>query len=690
MLTFLMVVVSLNVWSQVNVEQQIDSLRIAIANTNDKSNLTEKYNELAVLYGESAIDSTVKYAHRALINAEKYKQKLAVAEAHLTIGRAFIEKSRITEAIEHYQEAILYFEQIKDEKKLLSAYRAISYAYSYSPSQLTSLTYYMKAIDIAEELNDTVSISVVYNNLAATYKRMGDINNSLFYFEKALELDKLLADTLNMAISYSNLAVVKSDNNLFTEAKADIDSLHFLLPSISNNYLRTYFNLAFVGYYAGIAQFDSAKLFIDTASALCEKYGYEHIKTRLYRKQGEYYFARGNYNESISYLNKCVELSEQLEIAEDFTRLYNFMARAYEKLGNYQEAYRAKQMESDYIGFSKNKDIAASLARFENERRLKQELENQRLEQELLTQKAENRSLLMASRFRLTLISSILLLIIGIVFVYYTFNMRHKNKALKEQHAIINKQNKQLEQNLEEISISELKLQKSDAAKNKLFSIIAHDLRSPFNGILGFSNELSSNYDNYSDAERKSMADMISSSSKSTFSLLNNLLNWARTQSDSIKLSKETIAAHELIEESINAIKGNAMLKSVTIENDINTALQIYGDSETLKVIVSNLVNNAIKFSHENGKINIKSKQANGFAEILVQDFGIGIKPELLKQLFTLNNNTQRPGTAQEKGTGLGLIVCKEFAELNGGMMQVSSTENEGSVFSFTVPLAKG
>jgi signal transduction histidine kinase len=673
---------------QNNAQHQIDSLKTAFANELNEQNKVTIYNEIAYLHGEKSIDSAIWYCNKAIALGEKTDYKKGIADARLNLGRALIEKSKFPEGIENYHEALSYFEEVNDKEKLLLTYRAISYAYSYGASQITSLNYYYKAIEIAEELNDSISISVIFNNLAATYKRMEDYENAVFYFNKTLEIDLKAKDTLNIAISYSNLGVLKSDNGYYSDAEQDFRELHRLMPAISNDYLRTYFYLAFVGYYSGTAKFDSAQMYIDKAMLLCNENGFDHIKSRLYRKYGEMLFAQKKYTESISYLNKCVDLSHSLSIAEDFTRVYDYMSEAYAKLGNYKKAYQSKQAEYDSRVSNKNKELAASLARFEHERQMKAELERQSLEQELRTQKAENEAIALSWRYKLTLISSVLLLLTITMVIYFNLKTRKKNKLLESQHNTINTQNTQLEENLDKLKENEKALTKSNAAKDKLFSIIAHDLRSPFNAILGFSYELYDNYDHYDNDQRKNMISIISNSSESTLFLLENLLNWARAQNESLQIEKDSYLLKEIVDESINPYLASAKFKTIDTNNSIPENIKIQCDKATVKVVISNLYNNAIKFSRQQGIIQIDAEIKEKMAQICICDSGIGMNEEIIQSLFNIEGKSQRPGTSNEKGTGLGLILCKEFIEANNGNIWVESKENQGSKFYFTLPLS--
>lgn len=230
-------------------------------------------------------------------------------------------------------------------------------------------------------------------------------------------------------------------------------------------------------------------------------------------------------------------------------------------------------------------------------------------------------------------------------------------------------------------------LQKINATKDKLFSIIAHDLKSPFNAILGFSQLLAEDYDSLEREEVISISKMLNQQSKDAYFLLSNLLDWARTQLKGIEPSKEIIDLKEFTNEIVDFIDDNAQMKNIKLSAEIKDNTRAFADRNLLYSVLQNLITNAIKFTPEEGKITVRAQEKTREIEMSVSDTGVGMTPEQLKSLFRpkTENNTTR-GTNNENGTGLGLIICKEFIEKNGGKINVSSEKGAGSRFCFTIP----
>ena len=236
---------------------------------------------------------------------------------------------------------------------------------------------------------------------------------------------------------------------------------------------------------------------------------------------------------------------------------------------------------------------------------------------------------------------------------------------------------------------SEASLKELNATKDKLFSIIAHDLRSPFTGILGFSELLKENLKESTISQSEKYATLINSSAKNTLVLLDNLLNWAKSQTGQINFNPQKIVLSSSIQEIIEMTNSQAKVKNISIHKVESDEIEVSADENMLKIILRNLISNAIKFTKSGGNINIVLISNENHVEISISDNGIGINEEKLKTLFNIISNTTSLGTANEKGSGLGLVLCKEFVEKQGGIIWVESLEGKGSDFKFTLPLYK-
>ena len=238
-----------------------------------------------------------------------------------------------------------------------------------------------------------------------------------------------------------------------------------------------------------------------------------------------------------------------------------------------------------------------------------------------------------------------------------------------------------------EIKNSELSLIELNATKDKFFSIIAHDLKTPFNSIIGFSELLVDNVKENDYDKVAEFAGIILQSSKRAMDLLINLMEWSQLQSGRMDFNPELFDVSMLIDEVILLLKGIADQKSITIENQLTRSVQVFADMEMISAVMRNLISNALKFTQTGGCISISALSKENEVIITVSDNGVGLPEDRINKLFILSESYSTPGTNKEKGTGLGLILCNEFIKKNNGLIWVESEIGKGSSFSFSLPL---
>ncbi|MBN1116966.1 MAG: PAS domain-containing sensor histidine kinase [Bacteroidales bacterium] len=268
-------------------------------------------------------------------------------------------------------------------------------------------------------------------------------------------------------------------------------------------------------------------------------------------------------------------------------------------------------------------------------------------------------------------------------------SLKEINTLLEERQEKIQLQSEELNKQALELKKSNKQLEELNATKNKFFSIIAHDLKNPFQAIFGFSELLMRNFEDFEGNQRMELLTMIKSSSESAYNLLENLLQWARTQTDRIKYNPSLLNIHEVIEQNVLLGQPNAEKKNISIHTVLDCSGIVWADSNMINLVIRNLISNAIKFTPNNGEITVYCNNINNNKKcrVSIADSGIGISKENTKKLFRIDEYFSTTGTAGESGTGLGLIICKEFVEKNKGVLEIESELNKGTTFSFTLPL---
>ncbi len=233
---------------------------------------------------------------------------------------------------------------------------------------------------------------------------------------------------------------------------------------------------------------------------------------------------------------------------------------------------------------------------------------------------------------------------------------------------------------------NEIKLKELIATKDKFFSIIAHELRSPFNSIIGFLELIQSQYEDFDDSEKKYYLQQTEENAINTLKLLDNLLEWAKTQSGKISFQPIQQDLLPIVKEVAETLNPSLKFKRLSLDYDIEDELKIYADKNMLTTIFQNLLSNAIKYSMPREKILIEAKQKGNFVEIIVTDSGTGMSEETKNKLFRIDEQISVPGTANEKGSGLGLLLCEDFIKRHNGSIEIESEPEKGSKFIFRIP----
>jgi signal transduction histidine kinase len=263
-----------------------------------------------------------------------------------------------------------------------------------------------------------------------------------------------------------------------------------------------------------------------------------------------------------------------------------------------------------------------------------------------------------------------------------TESLKQTNDLLIDKQKYIQKQAKTLEEANNQLSFL-------NATKDKIFSIIAHDLRNPFHTVMGFSELLMLKFNKLPQEKTAKYIQLIHAASLNGNNLLENLLHWSRSQTGKITFEPEIIDLSDVVRQTLNFLNINAHNKNITIEILVQPLTHVFVDSNMILTVFRNLISNAIKFTPENGHISISATTMNSQVQVTIEDNGIGIDEESQQRLFDMNFNVTTKGTNNEQGTGLGLILCKEFVERHGGKIWVESKLDEGSKFIFTLPASK-
>ncbi|HEX6225340.1 MAG TPA: tetratricopeptide repeat-containing sensor histidine kinase [Chryseolinea sp.] len=386
---------------------------------------------------------------------------------------------------------------------------------------------------------------------------------------------------------------------------------------------------------------------------------------------GFLYYQERRYNEAIANLNSGLSAALKSQSLEQQQKSYDYLSLCYKQLGEFDSALKERErfvVVSDFIQNQKNDQrLLESQSRYVIDTKESQiealEKERERRERQLTAQKN-------LRNFLISLIG------FGLVTVALIFNL----------YKVKQRANNKLQQINEKVKHQNEQLQALNATKDKFFSIIGHDLKGPLNSLTSFSGLLINHTDSLSKEEIQMLAKDFDKSLKNLLALLNNLLEWSRSQTGNIEFTPESFDISALIKESKGLLCTQAQNKRISILDDSNLSARVTAHRQSLSTVVRNLISNSIKFTPEGGLIKLATKQKKDHVVVSIADTGVGMSQEVIDKLFRIDSKHTTKGTADEKGTGLGLILCKDFVEKNGGRLWVESEEGKGSVFYFTVP----
>ncbi|QIA06610.1 tetratricopeptide repeat-containing sensor histidine kinase [Draconibacterium halophilum] len=667
-----------------NETSQIDSLKTLVKTETNAEIVVNIYLNLSDLYGYFNADSSLKYAEKALDLSKKINYKYGEGTALFLISYVYDQLGDWLPAISNLEQAIDIFTATNDSLSLIGCYLNLGVLYSYGKDQVQALKYIIKAKNICEETNENYALSEAYGNIASYYEYLKEYRNSLRYYEKALEVDKATENIGNQSLSHTSLGNNYLKLNRHEEALFHLNEARKLLPQVIDKQREIEVILGFINYYLETGDLEEAETYSNKITDYTDQNEFTKLAVEINYVNGKYHLKKKDFRTAIIYYDKAIALSRKLEKYDYLSDYFNEKAEAYAGLGQYEKAYEMISKAKEAFEVLKPDEIVEALGNFEADETSRAERNKIILEQQLATAKTESDQF----KFRVKAAFAIIALLIILVALSFFLILRKKHTdELKANYNTINRQKLLLEENLVKLAEDEKNLKKLNATKDKFFSIIAHDLKNPFNVLIGISDLLRNEKEAQNSNDFGVLIDGMYQAATSGYKLLENLLEWSRTQTGTIKFEPQSFFIHKVFETNKELTLEVAKAKGVTIEVSEKKAM-VYADYDMVNFIVRNLLNNAIKFSNKNGNIELFAKKDGEMLLVTVKDDGIGMTPEMIENLFKIENSVQREGTAKEKGTGLGLILCQEFVKINGGNIWVDSEKDKGSSFQFSLPLS--
>jgi signal transduction histidine kinase len=683
--SLLLLILSFSIFFKTNVanaqSNEIDSLLQVINKLDDEGQQIRSYEKVVFAYSsQNKYDSAHYYIDRSIEIANDIKDKTVLARALGIKGKMYRYESRFEKSLKVLKESYDLAKKLGEKKIIMSVSNDLGVTYRRIAEEGNALNYHLEAYKIAEELNDVKNLAVASNSIGIIYTYQGQYDEALQYFNKALALEQERNNSLGIAINLNSIAWIyeleKNYNKAIEYYKKSLD-----VNERSNNQkgiVICYSDLGKV--YHTIGEYKLSLEYYNKTLEFNKKLDDKRYIARSHIYLGEVYRDLGDIEKSLMHLKDGLKFALQIKTNRMIMLAYEQLSYTYEKSNNPSKAITNFKNYNIYkdsvLNEEKAKQIIEMQTRYESERK----------EQENVLLKNENKlneSQIQRQRIAVFAIVSILLLITSLVFVLLT-NRRKQKKAI----VLLGKQNHEILNQKEEIQEQAHELEKAINTKNRFFSIIAHDLINPFHAIIGYSNLLKTSYDTLSKEKITEYIELISQTSSQAHELLINLLEWSLAQTNTIEFEPQVINIDEILIENIELLTSQAKRKSLELEFVPKNKAIVYADLNMMQTVVRNLISNAIKFT-KIGKVVVTYEIDSDFCRISVKDTGVGISEQNLKNLFKIDKTVSSKGTSGENGTGIGLILCKEFIQKNGGEIFVTSKPEEGSEFVFTLPLSK-
>ncbi len=587
---------------------------------------------------EGDYTSALKYETRCLQLAFAFNDSSNMGLSHSNIGNYYYELGEYDQAYYYLTQGYKILQRnLNDSLAMNIALHNIGRVFKELGQYEVALKHLKLSQKISEELNDLEGRPYSLDEIGDVELRMGNYDSALYYLTLSIrEGRKLIAKKPNTTIkelqpkTFSKIAKTYLHKGDYNKAFAYYDSTYKIHELTGNKYGIAEVELGRGTVFLKQKKYDEARLYIEKAVGLAKGINARVLEIACYEQLSTLWENKNDFKKSLEYFKQFKVLGDSL-----------FSNELHQKMLRDQILFETATRDDQIAALSRSEEIQKS------------ELKKQEFIRNILV---------------------VLMALTGILLIsMYRSGQRRKqiNSLLLQHQEEMEKRSKELEQ--------------LNQVKDKFFSIISHDLRSPINALAGLMDLLDKGA--IASHELPVAIKELRVRFNHTRSLMNNLLDWTVLQMDKINLQAGNVPLFKIVEQNIE-LMGSTQNKKIKMVNNVPENAVGYADSNTINLVIRNLMTNAIKFTNDGGEIAVSAESKGNEWVVSVRDNGIGMSDDIQKKLFDKINLYSTRGTANEKGTGLGLILCKEFVEKNGGRIWAESEENKGSTFWFTVPKA--
>ncbi len=626
------------------------------------------------LFLRGEYEPSLPLIQKSLSIAQELGNRNMLANSYNLLANYYQAIGDLSKSLDTFHEGLSLLTSPEDDSEIAMIKSNLANLYITTGEFRKAMDLFFEILKVYESLGRKENIATIKNNIAISYHQLQNYEMAMDYYQQALVIYQELGQVSNQVVPLNNIAEIYKDQNDYDKAIEYFRQCYGLGIYLDNDQYKGMGLLGLGETYLKTGKLDEAAKNLQEARTIFEAQGYSEGLATIYYCLGELAFRNGDTKNAKSWYDLSLEYSEKLQMVEQMGKTYQALSNLAVLSGNYKAAYEYYRNFS-IISDSVYKESRESLL---SEMLTKYDLDKKQTQISLL-QKDNDTKQIALERKKLhyqILIGLILGLFLTVGLLVRLFNMkRNSNRKLKYSYDRIAEQKDELEQ--------------LNSTKDKLISIIAHDLRGPVGTTKSMLNQLVKAPEVFSKEDQSQITEELYQVSEKTYDLLENLLSWANNHRG-LRISKDSVSVKKLVESNVDQQEFFAQKKGIRLYSQITGDCNVLCDVNMINLVIRNLISNAIKFTPAKGTITLSGFRQDNYYKILVQDNGIGMPPEVMSRIFDSRDFYTTYGTNREKGSGLGLKLCKEFVEKNGGKISVDSDQGRGTTFAFTLEVASG
>ncbi len=655
-------------------QPSLDSLERALPSLTNDSLRHRVLTQLAEGLQYTEYKKAEAFTTEALALAEKNNWSWALAETYKRIGFLSTISGDYSRAIKYDNLGLELATQRNDSVGIAEALNFLGNDYSDLGQYDQAYYYFTQSYRVGQLVNDRMRMTIALHNLGNVFRNLEQFEVALNYLQRSMRISQEIKDLDGIPYSYESIGAVYAQKRDFAQAKFNFDQALATLRERKLTVIEPRVLTRLGDLYSEQKQFAVALAYYDSAQILQENTQNELGLAEIAFGKAKIFIAQNNFTEATQLLTGSMTTARSLKAMKLYIDCLKTLSEAEEKKKNFPAALNHLQryyaMRDSIYNSGMMEKLFREQVRYATANKDEEIAELNKIKTQREKELSEQKELVQQQSFVRNILVVVVALTVILLFTVYRSGQRRKriNRLLLEHQEEIKKRSFELEQ--------------LNKVKDKFFSIISHDLRSPINALYSIVDLIDRKQ--MSGTELENIMKELKMRVNHTRTLINNLLDWALLQMDNLKIQLQRIDLKPVVDDTITLL-ASMQTKEITIENRVPKGTLALGDLNMVNLVFRNLIMNGLKFTEAGGKITIDSQDDGHYYRIAIADNGVGIAPEVQKLLFEKTTGYTTRGTANEKGTGLGLILCREFIERNGGKIWLESELGKGSTFYFTL-----